>query len=74
MPDETLRLSVISGDDAVLQLGIQKHMLGKTGQLGLLATCKAKASELPRHHVHYKLLPSAVGTEHYSKPFIEEGI
>ncbi|PWY68703.1 hypothetical protein BO83DRAFT_448730 [Aspergillus eucalypticola CBS 122712] len=62
MLDETLRLSVISGDDAVLQLGIPKHMLGKTGQLGLLATCKAKASELPRQHVDYKSLLSVVGT------------
>ncbi|OJJ66434.1 hypothetical protein ASPBRDRAFT_666063 [Aspergillus brasiliensis CBS 101740] len=61
-PDETLRLSKISGDDAVYQLGIPKAMLGKTGHLGLMATCKAKASELPQHAVNYKTVQNAVGT------------
>ncbi|PYI08321.1 hypothetical protein BO78DRAFT_385207 [Aspergillus sclerotiicarbonarius CBS 121057] len=61
-PDDTLRLSVIKGDEHVLQLGIPKHMLGKTGHLGLTATCKAKASELPQHSVNYRSLNNVVGT------------
>ncbi|RAK98100.1 uncharacterized protein BO80DRAFT_495782 [Aspergillus ibericus CBS 121593] len=61
-PDETLRLSVIKGDEAVLQLGIPKHMLGKTSHLGLTASCKPKASDLPQHSVNYKTLNNVVGT------------
>ncbi|PWY93012.1 hypothetical protein BO94DRAFT_554596 [Aspergillus sclerotioniger CBS 115572] len=61
-PDETLRLAAMDGDTSVLQMGIPKHMLGKTGELDLEAYCKEKASELPQHVVNYKTLNNAVGT------------
>ncbi|OOF93320.1 hypothetical protein ASPCADRAFT_132370 [Aspergillus carbonarius ITEM 5010] len=61
-PGETLRLAVMDGDTSVLQMGISKHRIGKTGPLGLEAYCKEKASELPQHVVNHKTLNNVEGT------------
>ncbi|PYH88620.1 hypothetical protein BO71DRAFT_131630 [Aspergillus ellipticus CBS 707.79] len=60
-PDETLRLSKISGKED-LQLGIPKKMLGKTGDLGLTASCVDKVADLGTHTIDYRTLANTVGT------------